>query len=241
MEIELGNFLGEQLVAINRLSGILGRPKGRAQGFEVGGFSGHGQGGQVPAQFIDHGLNAGGAPDYHYVIGGNILEQFENLPGHHPAEARHYLTPRHPPVGGVGAITFAENRTAAGHLVRLLVYPETGGFLETHIQAAGLLDKEFTSARGALVPGEYLADASHLIQLVDNEGLTSGADDGIIRLPFPVYMGQGQFHRQGLGDVGDGKEFLETPAGHGYGVGSGQAYVRQYVLYHLLGISLMGT
>ncbi len=190
-------------------------PQGGAEGLEKGRLRGHQQPGDLPAQVGDHGPVAGRAAHDHDVAAFDLLEQFEDLAGHHAAEAGGDLGAGDPLVRGVRAVRLAEHGAAAGHVVRVLLRRPLGGFLQAHVHAAQLLQKELPGPGGALVARDDVGDAPGAVENVDHEGLPAGRDHRRAVDPSGLQKGVGVLDRFRLRDGGQVDEAPELAAGGG--------------------------
>ena len=131
------------------------RPESGSQGFKIRCLLRDDKAGDILFKIFYHGM-------VQYLI------------GHHFAEPGRHLGAGNPLVGGMGAIRFAENRTAAGHMVGLLDGRPFCSLIQRYIHSAQLLEKKFTGARSAFITGNDIGDAAGTIQGIDHKCFATG-------------------------------------------------------------------
>ena len=208
--------VGKKRVDPGEGGGLVGQgPQGGPQRLQVGRLRGHDQPRDLLAQVFDHHAVLGRAADHHDVAALHLLEQFENLVGHHLAQAGSDLGLGDALVRGVGAVGLAEHRAAPRHVVRGFHRRPLGGLFQADVHAPQLLQEKFAGAGGALVAGDDVADAPGPVQHVDHEGLAAGGHHGRAVDPGGFDEGVGGFDRLGLRDGGQVDKPAELASGGG--------------------------
>jgi hypothetical protein len=142
-----------------------------------------------------HHAVAGGSPGQHKIAVVHLPQQLKDLVGHHPAQSGCNPLLGDPFVGGVGAVGFAEHRTASGYLVGWRRFSPAGGVFQGRPQPSQLLKEELSGACGAFVAGKDIGDLATGVQLVDHKGFAAGGDDPRAVDTLRFGPGIGQFHR----------------------------------------------
>ena len=215
-------------------------PERGSQGLEVGRLVGDPEVFDLLAQVVHDDVVSRRAADDHDVAPGHLVEDLDDLARHHLAQARHDPPFRNPLVGRMGAVALAEDAAAARDAVGALRPGKPRRLAHVHSEALDLLEEELARPRGALVARVDRRDAPVAAQGVDEEGLATGADDGLQVLAAAVEVDEGLLHGLGLGDGGEVEKLAEAPPRDAHPVVAARVDVVQHLEEVAAGVSVVG-